>query len=487
MGFNLYTSFADVARRQPGHPALLGPGPRDQHSYGELHDAVIAAADRLKTSGIARGDCVGLHYASGANYIVLNYAIWRCGACVVPIPIELAPPEKQQIVRSIALQHVVTSASTAAFAAPYCRGKKVEVFGDAMVTRLASPRQPPGGFAAIPSAFIRFTSGTTGACKGVVLSHESIRDRIAAANEALRLGAGDRVVWVLSMAYHFAVSIVGYLSHGAAIVLPANHLGRGIVDAARDHRATLIYAAPVHYAWMAGAAAAPPLPELRLAISTTSPLDSETARRFSERFGLPITQALGIIEVGLPFINTAFAQRHPEGLGRALPAYEMRLDNSDIDAALGEILLRGPGFLDAYYEPWQTRTDILKDGWFRTGDIGTVDGNGCLFLRGRRKELINVQGLKFFPQEVEAVLGEHPLIKSACVFAHPERRLGEVAHARIVVEEGASLTETELSEFCRQRLATFKVPHRFEFVSSLVRTGSGKMLRRRIPKPAESA
>src|SRR5207244_3273993 len=141
---------------------------------------------------------------------------------------------------------------------------------------------------------IRFTSGTTGSAKGVVLSHETIRDRIDAANEVLDIGPDDRVIWLLSMSYHFAVSIVAYLTFGAGVVLPGNHLAAGILDAAKRHRATLIYGSPVHYRLLASGDGGP-IPGLRLAVSTTTSLDNNTAVRFRQRFGLPVTQALGII------------------------------------------------------------------------------------------------------------------------------------------------------------------------------------------------
>src|SRR5262249_43436836 len=155
---------------------------------------------------------------------------------------------------------------------------------------VTSPRDHPPGFREINSAFIRFTSGTTSASRGVVLSHESIADRIEAANEVLHIGPGDRVIWLLSMSHHFAVSIVSYLSFGAAIVLPPHPFAPAILSSIRQHRGTLIYGAPAHYALLAGAEQPGPLPGLRLALSTATALDLPTARKFQQRFGLPVAQ-----------------------------------------------------------------------------------------------------------------------------------------------------------------------------------------------------
>jgi long-chain acyl-CoA synthetase len=235
----------------------------------------------------------------------------------------------------------------------------------------------------------------------------------------------------------------------------------------------------VHYGWLA-AADGEALPDLRLAVSTTTALDGPTASGFLERFGLPLTQALGIIEIGLPFINTQFAADKPQALGQVLPAYRLRLDNIGLGNGEGEVLLSGKGFLDAYYEPWRPRSQIMPDGWFRTGDVAKVDDDGCLTLCGRKKDVIDVLGMKFFPQEVEAVLASHPAVEAACIWSKPDPRLGAVVEAKVVLRPRPPElpTESELIGFCKRQLAPFKVPQQIEFVAELPRTASGKVLHR---------
>jgi long-chain acyl-CoA synthetase len=288
------------------------------------------------------------------------------------------------------------------------------------------------------------------------------------------------VIWLLSMSYHFAVSIVGYLTFGAGIVLPPNALGPTVLGAAREFGGTFLYASPLHYSLMAAAPDASPLPTVRLAISTAVPLERDIAEAFFSRFGLPLTQALGIIEVGLPAINVDFAAEHPEAVGRVLPAYRLKLADPGFAADWPEICFQGPGFLDAYYSPWRTRAEIVPDGWFHTGDVGQVDAAGCLFVRGRSKDVINVAGMKFFPQELERVLQTHPAVQEACVKKRPDGRFGEVPHAWVVLAyDGRPRPSAgELLEYCRQRLADFKVPRSLELVECLPRTASGKLLRR---------
>jgi long-chain acyl-CoA synthetase len=479
MALNLYELFHEMARRQPDHPALLGPGPREALSYGELDTAILQASARLAAAGVGPGACVGLHCRSGVSYIVTTYAAWHRGACVVPLPFELARAEKEQILRTVALDFVAAPPATAGFLVPYQQGQAALACADTALYPVARQREHPPGFADLNSAFVRFTSGTTAAAKGVVLSHETIHERIGAANEVLRLGPADRVVWPLSMAYHFAVSIVAYLSSGSGIILLPNSFGPAMLEAARRHRGTLIYGSPAHFGWLASVPGAAPLPDLRLALSTTAALDRATAEQFHAVFGLPLGQALGIIEIGLPFINLAFAAQHPDAIGPVLPAYQLRLEDVGLGDELREILLRGPGFLDAYYDPWRPRAELLDDGWFRTGDVAEADADGCVTLRGRLKDLISVLGMKFFPQEVEAVLSRHPAVASARVFARPDRRMGEVPEAQVVLRPGAMRPrEDELMGHCEKQLALFKVPRRIAIVEALPRTASGKVLHR---------
>jgi long-chain acyl-CoA synthetase len=450
-------------------------------TYRALNEAVCRTGTALERAGMKPGDCVGLHFASGADYIVLTYAVWSRGGCVVPIPPELAPPEKQQICKDIAMRFVIADSASTEFAEPLRRGATVELFPGAGAMPIAAPRAVPAGLAGLNAAFIRFTSGTTGASKGVVLSHDTIRARVEAANAVLHIGPTDRVVWLLSMSYHFAVTIAGYLSLGATILLPANHFAPAVLDMARAQDATLIYGSPAHVAWLSEAAGAGPIPSLRLAISTTAALPAATAKKFRHRFELPVTQALGIIEVGLPFINADVAAERPTAVGRLLPAYQLRLADAGLGTRVGEVQLKGPGLLDAYYQPWRTRDQIMPDGWFHTGDVGVLDAEGCLFLRGRTKDLISVLGMKFFPQEVEAVLTQHPQVAAACVFARPDDRLGEVPLAQVIARSPADPPlERALLSHCRAHLAAYKVPEQIEFVTDLRRTASGKLLRRDV-------
>ena len=240
-----------------------------------------------------------------------------------------------------------------------------------------------------------------------------------------------------------------------------------------EQNGTVLYAAPFHYTMLCGVPDARPIPSLRLAVSTAAALPTQLAAKFSERFSLPLTQGLGIIEVGLPILNTASAADNPAAIGRPGPAFDARLADD------GELELHGPGMFDAYLSPWQARADVLRPGdWFATGDLATCDSDGDLTLSGRKKSLINVGGMKVFPEEVESVLREHPEVSAARIIARDHPALGQVPCAEILASDPESPPpKPALLKFCRARLSGYKVPMLIQFVTSIPTTASGKILR----------
>jgi long-chain acyl-CoA synthetase len=291
------------------------------------------------------------------------------------------------------------------------------------------------------------------------------------------------------MAHHFVVSILLYLRFGATILLPASALARPVLELGARERATLLYASPFHHQMLAKDASGTGLPALRLAISTAEGLRADVARRFLARFGRPLCQALGIIEVGLPVLNRAEAETKPTALGRPLPAYDVWLRDDDgkplhgpgAPERSGELCIRGPGLFDAYLAPWTPSAGLLEPDGFRTGDQAFFDADGTLHLAGRRKTRISLAGLKFFCEEVEAVLLRHPGVRECRVLARPHEALGEVPVAEIVpVDPERAPAPAELSAHCRAELPPYKVPRAFRPVAALPRTVTGK-LRREAP------
>jgi long-chain acyl-CoA synthetase len=465
----------EQAARAPEAPALLiddGQGGLRIVSAAELVASFEAHAKRLRAEGVRPGDRCGLVARQGRGFVELALGILASEGCLVPIPDDHRGAIFDAFAERAKLHHVVAEEDSGFL----LRGRQTAAIDGA----------DDAAFRALRPAYLRFTSGTTSRRKGVILGHATLLARLAAANRALRIGPEDRVLWLLPMAHHFVVSILLYLRYGAAILLPASSLARPILELGSRGAATVCYASPNHIRLLANDTSSLGLASLRLAISTADGLRAEVASLFSQRFGIPVTQALGIIEVGLPVANLAAAASKPEALGQPLPDYQVWLRGEDGQPLVGptspersgEICIRGPGMLDAYLDPWLPARAILEPDGFRTGDQGWFDADGNLFLVGRRANRISMAGMKFFAEEVEEVLDAHPALRASRVFAREHAHLGEIPVAEVVPEDPAQPPEPRtLTAFCRERLPAYKIPREFRVVAEIARTSSGKLRR----------
>jgi long-chain acyl-CoA synthetase len=471
------------AREQAEHPAII----HDDRvwTYAELASRIEAVAERLqptfaKECGDGVVPRVGLFCPNSPEYVAVALGILKAGGCLVPIAPELALPEREAQVRLTALHYALSAGPETWNGKP----GNYEETGHAPWSSMRCDGKadfPEDRFAQLNPAFVRFSSGTTGTSKGAMISHETLLDRVRSANRRLRITPSDRVLWTLSMAHHFAVSIVLYLLHGATTVLEDSHLAAEVLSTARATGATVIYGSPFHHSLLAAEDSGRTWPTLRMAVSTAAALPGETAGAFRQRYGVPLTQGLGIIEGGLPLLNTDAAETKPLSVGRPddIAVLLRREDGSDAaPGEIGEVCLQGPGLFDAYLAPWRERAEILQEGWFATGDLAVRDDDGHIYLRGKSKSVINVGGMKFFPEEVEAVLNAHPEICASRVIGEPHERFQTISIAQIVPRDLEHPPATvALARHCRDHLAGYKVPLRFQFLAELPRTASGKIKR----------
>lgn len=467
-------------RMTAGDTALWMGG--DELSYGELFSRVGRLAESLKEwggwpdAGVPR---IGLLADNGVDYVIVALAVLKAGGCFVPMPGELAGPEREDLARTTALDALLVLGR-------HEWPGQCEVLDEGLGLRgfeigTEAAHFPVEEFEALGPAFIRFSSGTTGRSKGVILSHRSLWERIEAANRALQIGPRDKVLWTLPMAHHFAVSIVLYLRFGATTVIETARMAADVLATAATSEATVVYGAPFHHALLAADPSGFGWPSLRLAVSTAAPLPEATARAFANRFGCPLSQGFGVIECGLPLLNVDEAEGRPESVGRPVEGWEISLHDEDggmVGAGeSGELWLRGPGMFDAYLEPWQSRSEATRDGWFATGDLCKQDETGTVRVLGRSKSVINVGGMKVFPEEVEAVLDHDPAVARSRVSAQSHPVFGSVPVAEVVPAAGAEPNVHALRKVCRDALSPHKVPVAIKVVDELPLTASGKVRR----------
>ncbi|MGH9036527.1 MAG: AMP-binding protein, partial [Acidimicrobiia bacterium] len=331
--------------------------------------------------------------------------------------------------------------------------------------------------AAAPSdpALLGYTSGTTGAPKGAVLSHANLLATTEAVRLAWRWDAGDRLVLALPL-FHLhglGVGLHGTLLAGASVVLLPRFDTDAVLDAARDHEATLFFGVPTMYSRLAASARLGELARLRLCVSGSAPLPPAVFERVAEGSGQEPLERYGMTETGMNVSNPYDGERRPGTVGVPLPGVQLRLGTG------GEILLRGPNVFSGYWRDPAATDDAFEDGWFRTGDIGDLDDEGYLRIVGRARELIITGGLNVYPREVEDVLLTHPAVAEVAVAGVADEEWGEVVTAW-VVPAGEAPDAQELLAHAAQELAAYKCPRAVHFVDALPRNALGKLLRHQL-------
>lgn len=474
----VYEILREAAQKWPDNPAVYDD--YGMLSFEELFKETEELRLQLMNLGIKEGMGIGVMAANGRNFIIGIFSAVGCGAAVMPLSPQLKRPEIDDILKESKLHALIDDCSAV---------QPLDSMNTVIPLKIGSFRF---GFTDIHEsvafapfvhqpAFIRFTSGTTGKSKGVIVSHQSVLERINAANKGLELGSSDTVIWVLPMAYHFIVSIVLYVKFGTAIAVAQDFLARTIIDITNQYNGTLLYASPIQIRLLSNDSGAERMPTLKKVISTSAAISLDVCLAFKKRFYLDVSQAYGIIEIGLPILNYKKSAEHPEAVGYAQPGYTVDIldenNNPLPNGSIGNLGIKGPGMFDAYLVPTTLRKDVLQNGYFLTADYASKAADGLIKIEGRSKSVINVSGLKVFPEEVEAVLEMIPEIKQARISSSPHPLLGQIIEAEVILHEGEIIDVEDVLTHCKKRLSAFKAPQRLKIVESLPMTGSGKLQR----------
>jgi len=451
---DILTVIRQKSETQPDQLAFSNGEERENLTYRDLIDRADNVAAQLIKRGCRKGERCGLIVEDGADFLVCALGILAAGLCLAPIGTFL-PREEIDFVIGAAGLHWLLQENRHLLRLPFAEpvdGQKDEEF------RACDP------------SYIRFTSGTTGRRKGILLGRQAILDRLDAANEILQINSTDRIWFALPMADHFVVSILLYLSRGATVL---GTLKRETWRQMAHHwRPTVTYGSPDFYQALTDSEIEA-LDALRLAISTTSPLPPQLAADFFRRFNTNLNSALGVIEVGLLTINTRADK--VGSVGRPMPAYAVTLVGEHgkpvKPGEIGELQITGPGLMNAYLAPWRPVDRLLKQYGYATGDFGRMDLDGYLFLAGREKNRLRINGVQFFCEEVETILNSLPGIEESRVFLDTT---SQTLSAEVVGSPGPT---EQLTELLLQRIDSRKVPRRFQIVENLPRTPNGKLRR----------
>lgn len=341
-----------------------------------------------------------------------------------------------------------------------------------------------------PAAII-YTSGTTGFPKGATLSHGNVISNVYAANHCYHTQPLDRLLLYLPLFHCFGQNAVlnAGLHSCATIVLQRRFDLEQVLSTIASDRVTMFFGVPTVFIKLLNINTSDyDLSSVRYYFTAAAPMPVEVVQRWQEKHGFAIHEGYGLTETS-PFACYNHDLKYKLGsVGTPIENVEMKVVNFDgmevQPGELGEIIIRGPNVMLGYWNRPTETAQVLKNGWFHTGDIGHMDEDGYFYVVDRLKDMINVSGFKVYPAEVENVLYQHPAVAECAVYGDPDPVKGEIVQASILLKAGLTVTEQDLIAFCSERMATYKVPCAVKFVDSIPKNATGKILKRLLREQA---
>ncbi|MBI4717693.1 MAG: AMP-binding protein [Planctomycetes bacterium] len=484
----LLDALLDGAARFPHRPAVTDAG--TTLSYRRL----TLLARVLRDVVLQDGDCprVGIMLPASTAFPAAVMGAWWAARIAVPLNFLLSAEELARIVADADLQVVLTVRH---FAPLVSRLPVRPVFLEDLPLKrraLGAMLRPwPARPTVDPhaTAVILYTSGTTAQPKGVELTFHNLHSNCVDTIASLDIDPAQKFLNILPPFHVFGLTanVLVPIVLGAGVFAIPRFNPLAVVKAVREQGITIIMAIPSMYAAMLRTKSSDPdtFRSLYLAVSGGEPLPETIRLGFLERFGLRLHQGYGLTETS-PVVAACSLSAFREGtVGRPIRHVQVRIVGSDGHIALpghdGEILVRGPGVMKGYFrKPEETRAVLNSDGWFSTGDIGHLDGDGFLVITGRAKEMLIIGGENVFAREIEAVLEAHASVLQAAVIGVPDELRGEAPVAFVVPQRGVGVSEADLRAFAKQSLAGFKVPKRIEIREDLPTGPTGKLVKRKL-------
>jgi long-chain acyl-CoA synthetase len=502
------TTIADIVRvhaaRRPDAVALIA----GEHTltFAELDARTSQAAQAFRAAGVGFGDRVALIEKNGVEFFEVLFGLAKLGAIGVPVNWRLAPPEMAHIIDDAAARVVVVGAEFVG----HVEAIEDQLTVDAVVVVgahsrwqsfdawvAAHPAEDPGITTVSDDiAFLMYTSGTTGLPKGVMLSNANYFNKTTGVIDKWRFDA-DSVSLVVMPMFHMAGSgwaLVG-VYQGCPTVVLRDVDPRAILDSIARHRITnmLLVPAVIQMLLAAPGVESYDFSSVRAIVYGASPITDDVLLKGLDRIGCEFQQVYGMTETTgsitqLDAVDHDPVQR-PELLRSCGKPYEwVQIQIVDDDGnplpanTIGEVWTRSSQNMLGYWNnPQATASTVTADGWLKTGDAGYVDGDGYLYLNDRKKDMIVSGGENIYPTEVENVLMTHPAVADVAVIGVPDAKWGEAVKAVVVV--AADTSEAELIAYARDRLGGFKLPKSVDFVTTLPRNASGKLLKRELREP----
>ncbi len=480
------------------HPALIVPEGGPTVSYDVLQRQVERLAVTLQSLGIGRGDRVAMALPNGIEVIILFFATTAAAATAAPLNPAYTTDEFRFYLEDIEAKALIVppgggeQARAAAPTGTLTIEAASNAAGEVSLAVVRPSSLPPAHDTAAPDDIALFlhTSGTTSRPKGVPLSHANLLASAGNVAATYALTADDVSICVMPLfhVHGLVASTFATLHSGGTLVIPPRFSAGAFWPTVKTHQVTWYTAVPtIHQVLLARAeedqAPAAGTSGLRLIRSCSSSLAPATMSELEARFGVPVLEAYGMTEAAHQMASNPLppGERRAGSVGCGTGVRVAIMDEAGNllpPGGQGEVVIQGPNVTRGYHNNPEANATAFTHGWFRTGDQGIMDANGYLTLVGRLKELINRGGEKISPREIDEVLLTHPAVAEAVCFGVPDAKYGEEVSAAVVLR--GDVTEAGLIAYCRERLATFKVPKKVHLVAQIPRTATGKIQRRAV-------
>jgi len=496
---NLYKLLENCLERTPENLAVIFGEHRV--SYRRLIEASERLAGGLAMLGIGRGDRVALMLPNVPQFPISFFAILKLGAAVVPVNVMFKEAEVRYILEDSEAKAIIAWGS---FEKEVL--KAVEGLQTCSRVIFLAEKVPPGtvNFTRLllqsPSlketvatgendtALILYTAGVTGRPKGAELTHTNTYSNATSCRQLLQVVSEDRVLGALPLFHAFATTLVmnTAFAAGATVVLLPRFDPQAFIEAVALEKVTIIPGVPTLFrAVLDAAVPTVDFSSVRLCLSGGAPLPKELLEEFEERFGLAIFEGYGLSEASpVVSFNPIDHSRKPGSIGIPIPGLAMRIVDEEGHEVrpnqVGEIVVQGPNVMKGYLNRPEATKEVLRNGWLHTGDLGRMDEEGYFYIVDRKKDVIIKGGFAVYPREVEEVLHGHPQVEEAAVIGVPDTVQGEEVKAFVVLKPDSSVRPGELIAYCKERMAVYKTPKYVQFLPSLPKSATGKVLKTKL-------
>lgn len=481
---NLGSMIEESCSRFPERIALIHEGKRI--TYAELNRAVNALGNHLKKLGIGKGDHISIMLPNSPDFVISYFAAQKIGAVVVTINVMSTPYELHHFLHNSDSKVFITVTSSARRydeikdRLPLCKHLILTDEKEDSQFRTIVNQGPfeleTAGIDGDDDAVMIYTSGLTGKPLGAVLTHNNLMTQAALLKVLGDGDENDRALAVIPFFHSFgaAANMIAILKSGAGTVLMERFTLDTIFSAIQNEKVTYICAVPRLFLGMLfhDKADQYDISSLRFCITGGSAMNVEIFNVFAPKFNVKLLEGYGLTEASpITALSRLDMPFKPGSIGIPIPGVEARIiDDQGVDlpaGETGELIIRGPNVMKGYYKDPDATTQVIREGWLHTSDLGYIDRDGYIFLTGRKKRMVITSGFNVYPKEVEIVLSMHPAVKESRIISQPDLMRGEIVKAFIIKNPDIAADERDILKHCRTYLSSYKIPREVEFVDAI--------------------